>query len=122
MRNLLAKKVLATKDEKELAKLPRLAEAYARRTMNAAERKEDSSSSSCATASATAAVVSVRDIRGNRLELKDAAARFRNDGHWPANGRYGYPPTPEQHRLGGYETARHELGAEATRPSFSSTT
>jgi neutral ceramidase len=102
-----AKKVLATKDKNELAKLPRLAEAYARRTMNAAERKEDT------------VVVKLQAIRIGDLavcgipfetfveiglELKDRSPFPQTMAIGLANGRYGYLPTPEQHRLGGYET------------------
>ncbi len=102
-----AKMVLATKDEKELAKLPRLAEAYARRTMNAAERKEDT------------VIVKLQAIRIGDLavcgipfetlveiglELKDRSPFPQTMVIGLANGRYGYLPTPEQHRLGGYET------------------
>ncbi len=102
-----ARKVLATKDEKELAKLPRLAEAYARRTIAAAEREEDT------------VVVKLQAIRIGDLavcgipfetfveiglELKDLSPFPHTMVIGLANGRYGYLPTPEQHRLGGYET------------------
>ncbi|MCA8988481.1 MAG: neutral/alkaline non-lysosomal ceramidase N-terminal domain-containing protein [Planctomycetaceae bacterium] len=102
-----AKHVLELKDEAEIAKLPRLADAYARRTMSAAEREEDS------------VEVILQAIRiGNDvvlgipfetlveigLELK-ARSPFENTMVIGlANGRYGYLPTPHQHRLGGYET------------------
>ena len=102
-----AKKVLATKDEKELAKFPRLAEAYARRTMNAAERKED-------TVSVKLQAIRIGDLAvcgipfetlvEIGLELKDRSPFPQTMVIGLANGRYGYLPTPEQHRLGGYET------------------
>ncbi len=102
-----ARDVLAMKDEKKIAKLPRLAEAYARRTANAAQRKEDT------------VVVKLQAIRIGDLavcgipfetfveiglELKDRSPFPQTMVIGLANGRYGYLPTPEQHRLGGYET------------------
>jgi hypothetical protein len=38
------------------------------------------------------------------LELKDRSPFPQTMVIGLANGRYGYLPTPEQHRLGGYET------------------
>ena len=38
------------------------------------------------------------------LELKDRSPMKQTMVIGLANGRYGYLPTPAQHRLGGYET------------------
>jgi hypothetical protein len=101
-----AKKVLATpKADRE--NLPRLAENYARSTIGAAERKEDSTK------------VIVQAIRIGDfavcclpfevfceigLDLKKRSPFPRTMVVSIANGRHGYLPTPEQHKLGGYET------------------
>lgn len=102
-----AREVLATKDQDAIARLPRLAQSYARRTIIAAERKEDT------------VTVQIQAIRiGNLavcgipfetfaetgLELKDSSPFSQTMVIGLANGRHGYLPTPAQHRLGGYET------------------
>lgn len=102
-----AREILALKDEAAIAKLPRLAEAYARRTVKAAEREEKK------------LTVQIQAIRINDLaicaipfetlveiglELKDRSPFPQTMVIGLANGRHGYLPTPEQHRLGGYET------------------
>ena len=102
-----AKAVLAIKDKTELEKLPRLADSYARSTVAAAERKEE-----------TVAVI-VQAIRIGEfavcalpfevfceigLDLKQRSPFPRTMVVSIANGRGGYLPTPEQHKLGGYET------------------
>lgn len=102
-----AKAVLAIKDPAELEKLPRLAENYARGTVAAAERKEE------------AVAVIVQAIRIGDfaictlpfevfceigLDLKKRSPFPRTMVVSIANGRSGYLPTPEQHKLGGYET------------------
>lgn len=102
-----AKSVLALKDEAQIAKLPRLAQAYARRTMSAAERKEK-------TVTVKLQVIRIGDLAvcgipfetfvEIGLDLKDRSPFSRTMVIGLANGRYGYLPTPEHHRLGGYET------------------
>jgi len=102
-----AKAVLATEDEAVRARLPHLAEHYARKTVEAAERKEDT------------LTVKVQAVRiGNfalcglpfeticeiGLDLKQGSPFEKTMVIGLANGRYGYLPTPAQHRLGGYET------------------
>jgi len=102
-----ARKVLATQDKDELAKLPRLAQNYARQKIRAHEREEDS------------LTVKVQAIRIGDLavcgipfetfveiglDLKDRSPFSQTMVIGLANGRHGYLPTPEQHRLGGYET------------------
>ncbi len=104
---LAAREVLAIKDKNAIARLPRLAQSYARRTIIAAERKEDT------------VTVQIQAIRiGNLavcgipfetfaetgLELKDSSPFSQTMVIGLANGRHGYLPTPAQHRLGGYET------------------
>jgi len=104
-----AKAVLALEDESARAGLPRLAEAYARRTLSAAERED----------TVTVVTVPIQAIRIGEvaicgipfetlveigLELKQKSPFERTIVIGLANGRYGYLPTPEQHRLGGYET------------------
>ena len=102
-----AKAVLAIKDKAELAKLPRLAPDYARRVLGAADRKED-------TVTATLHAIRIGDLAvcgipfevfcEIGLDLKKRSPFPRTMVIGLANGRHGYLPTPEQHKLGGYET------------------
>lgn len=102
-----ARKVRAVKDEAEKSKLPRLAEHYARRTIQAHERKEDT-----LTIKLQALRVGDLAICGIPFEtFCEIGLDVKSRSPFPltmviglANGRYGYLPTPEQHRLGGYET------------------
>ena len=102
-----AKAVLSVKDEDAIAKLPRLAQNYARQTVRAAERTED------------ALTVKLQAIRIGDLAVcgipfetfVEIGLELKARSPFPltmviglANGKYGYLPTPEQHRLGGYET------------------
>ena len=102
-----AKAVLAVKDPAAVAKQPRLAQNYARNTLTAAERKESTVS------------VIVQAIRIGELAVcafpfetfAEIGLDLKKRSPFPqtmviglANGRYGYLPTPEQHRLGGYES------------------
>jgi neutral ceramidase len=102
-----AKKVLAVTDEEEINKLPRLAQHYARNTVRAAERGEDT------------LIVKLQAIRIGDLVIctipfevfAEIGLDLKKRSPFPqtmvisaANGRYGYLPTPEQHELGGYET------------------
>lgn len=102
-----ARAVLALKDPAAIAKLPRLAQNYARRTVNAAERTEDT------------LTVKIQAIRIGDLAVcgfpfetfAEIGLEMKKRSPFPqtmviglANGRHGYLPTPEQHRLGGYET------------------
>lgn len=102
-----AREVLAVTDENAIKRLPRLAQHYARKTIQAAERDEATLS------------VKLQAIRIGKLavcgipfetfveiglELKDRSPFSRTMVIGLANGRHGYLPTPEQHRLGGYET------------------
>jgi neutral ceramidase len=102
-----AKAVLAVRDKAAIEQMPRLAQSYARSTVNAAGREEQS------------LTVPVQAIRvGNLaicclpfevfveigLELKMKSPFSRTMVVGLANARHGYLPTPEQHELGGYET------------------
>jgi len=101
-----AKEVLAVKEPAELAKLPRLAEAYARRTLALAEAAE--------TVKVPLQAVRIGDLAlcalpfetfaEIGLDLKRRSPFGRTFVVGIANGYNGYLPTPEQHKLGGYET------------------
>lgn len=102
-----ARKIVAMTDEDEIAKLPRLAVPYANRTIKAAERKED-------TVDIKLQAIRIGDLAvcGIPFEtIVEIGLQLKDESPFPqtmvvglANGRYGYLPTPEQHRLGGYET------------------
>ncbi|MEI6231829.1 MAG: neutral/alkaline non-lysosomal ceramidase N-terminal domain-containing protein [Planctomycetota bacterium] len=102
-----AKAVVAITDKDAIAKLPNLAQNYARSTINAAERPEEK------------IVVKIQAIRIGDLAVCcipfetfcETGLDLKKRNPFPqtmviglANGRHGYLPTPEQHKLGGYET------------------
>jgi hypothetical protein len=101
-----ARAVLATK-KAEREKLPRLAENYARSTLAAAERKDG-------TITVIVQAIRIGDFAicampfevfcEIGLDLKKRSPFPRTMVISIANGRHGYLPTPEQHKLGGYET------------------
>jgi hypothetical protein len=101
-----AKAVLAVKDEAERAKLPRLAENYAQRTLSAAQRGE--------TLSVLLQTLRIGDLGVCAIPFEvfaEIGLDLKKRSPFPhtmvvshANAGYGYLPTPEQHRLGGYET------------------
>lgn len=101
-----AEAVLAVEDEAKRAELPRLAEPYARRTLRAAERDD--------TVTVKLQVIRIGEfaVCGIPFEtIAEIGLDLKSRSPFPltmviglANGRYGYLPTPEQHRLGGYET------------------
>jgi hypothetical protein len=101
-----AKTVLASKDRNQPAKLPPLAEHYARRTLALASGDE--------TLKVLLQAVRVGDLAicaipfeafvEIGLELKKRSPLLRTMVVGLANGYNGYLPTPQQHRLGGYET------------------
>lgn len=101
-----ARAVLAVKDQAARDKLPRLADSYAQRTLSLAER-------------APTLIVPVQALRVGDLavctipfetfveiglDLKKRSPFPRTMVISIANGYNGYLPTPEQHKLGGYET------------------
>jgi len=102
-----ARRVLAIKDKLAIAKLPRLAQAYARRTLQAAERKQDTLTiklQAIRIGDLAVCGIPFETFAEIGLELKDRSPFPQTMVIGLANGRYGYLPTPEQHRLGGYET------------------
>lgn len=102
-----ARKIVAMTDKDEIAKLPRLAEAYARRTIAAADRQEDTVDvklQAIRIGDLAVCAIPFETIVEIGLELKDESPFPQTMVIGLANGRYGYLPTPEQHRLGGYET------------------
>lgn len=102
-----ARKVVAVKDPAEKEKLPRLAENYARSTIAAAERTEE-------TLMVKLQAIRIGDfaVCGIPFEVfVEIGLELKKRSPFPqtmviglANGRHGYLPTPEQHKLGGYET------------------
>lgn len=102
-----AQVVLNLKDKDAIDKLPRLAQNYARRTMQAANRTEE-------TLTVKLQAIRIGDLAvcgipfetfvETGLDLKDRSPFPQTMVIGLANGRYGYLPTPEQHQLGGYET------------------
>jgi len=101
-----AKAVLAVKDEAERAKLPHLAEAYARRTLSMAEAADTVSVPIQAIRIGDLAVCAIpfETFAEIGLELKRRSPFPQTMVISIANGSYGYLPTPRQHELGGYET------------------
>lgn len=102
-----AREVLAIKDPAEIEKLPRLAQNYARNVVRLYEQEED-------TLTVKLQALRIGDLAvcgipfetfvEIGLELKDRSPFPQTMVIGLANGRYGYLPTPEHHRLGGYET------------------
>lgn len=101
-----AKKVRAVKDRAAIAKLPRLAQNYAGRTLAAAQRPESLTIKLQAIRIGDIAVVGIpfETFVEIGLELKEKSPFQNTVVVGLANGRHGYLPTPEQHKLGGYET------------------
>jgi len=102
-----AQKVLALKDQNEIARLPKKAVNYARKVVQAHEREADSLSVTIqAIRIGDYAIVGIpfETLVEIGLEIKERSPFARTMVIGLANGRHGYLPTPEQHRLGGYET------------------
>ena len=101
-----AREWAALKDKEKLDALPRLGQIYAKRTLALAEKPE--------TVTVTIQAIRIGDLGVCAipfetlveigLELKTTSPFAQTMVVGLANGRYGYLPTPEQHRLGGYET------------------
>jgi hypothetical protein len=101
-----AKSILKITNQAELDRLPRLAVPYANRTVLAAARPE--------TVNVKIQVIRIGDLgiccipfetfAEIGLDLKQRSPLPQTMVISIANGRYGYLPTPAQHRLGGYET------------------
>ena len=102
-----AKAVLAVKDKDAIEKLPRLAQNYARSVVNAAERPEE-------TITVTIQAIRIGDFAVCGIPFEtfvEIGLDLKKRSPFPqtmviglANGRHGYLPTLEQHKLGGYET------------------
>jgi hypothetical protein len=101
-----AKAVLAIEDEDERARLPRLADHYARRTLAAAEREDGLTVKLQAIRIGDFAICAIpfETLVEIGLELKERSPFAQTMVIGLANGRHGYLPTPRQHTLGGYET------------------
>lgn len=102
-----AKAVLAVKDKDAVEKLPRLAHNYAGSVIAAAERNEE-----MITVKIQAIRIGDLAVCGIPFEtFVEIGLDLKKRSPFPqtmviglANGRHGYLPTPEQHKLGGYET------------------
>jgi hypothetical protein len=102
-----AKKVLAVKDKEAIEQLPRLAQNYARSIIAAADRPEQ-------TLTVIVQAIRIGDMAICGIPFETFAKTgldIKRRSPFPqtmviglANGRHGYLPTPEQHKLGGYET------------------
>lgn len=101
-----AEAVLAVKDEAERARLPHLAEAYARRTLSMAKAADTVSVPIQAIRIGDLAICAIpfETFAEIGLELKDRSPFPQTMVISIANGSNGYLPTPRQHELGGYET------------------
>jgi len=103
-----AKKVTAMlkADPQALKKLPRRADSYARRTLNAAKRPDTLDVQLQAIRIGDLAVVGIpfEVLVEIGLDLKQRSPLPRTMIIGLANGRHGYLPPPHQHELGGYET------------------
>jgi hypothetical protein len=113
-----AKAVLAITDEAERAKLPNLAEPYARRTLSLAEAGETLTVPLQALRIGDLAICAFpfETFAEIGLDLKRRSPFARTMVLGVTNGYNGYLPTPEQHRLGGYETW---LGTNRVQPDAS---
>ena len=102
-----AKTVLAASTEEEIKRLPPLAQHYARNVIRAAERQEQTlivKLQAIQIGDLVVCGIPFETFVEIGLELKDTSPFPQTMVIGLANGRYGYLPTPEQHRLGGYET------------------
>lgn len=101
-----AKAVLAVTDEAEKEKLPRLADVYARRALALAEGPDSIMVPLQAIRIGDVAVCGIpfETFVEIGLELKKRSPFARTIVIGLANGYNGYLPTPEHHKLGGYET------------------
>ena len=104
---LYAQAILAIKDKEAIARLPRLAQDYAARTLSAANRPEETVDVILQTIRVGEAVlcaVPFETFAETGLELKQKSPFGRTIVIGIANGKHGYLPTPRHHELGGYET------------------
>lgn len=99
--------VAAIKGKEAIAKLPNRAQNYARNTIGAAERLEE-------TLTVKIQAIRIGDFAVCGIPFEtfvEIGLDLKKRSPFPqtmviglANGKHGYLPTPEQHQLGGYET------------------
>lgn len=101
-----AKRVMDLVDEAEVAKLPPLAKAYAPRVLALEKSGETLSAQLQVVRVGDAVLVGIpfETFAETGLDLKRRSPFPQTIVVGLANGYHGYLPTPEQHRLGGYET------------------
>lgn len=101
-----AKAIVALQDDNERAKLPPLAEAYARRALALAKAGETLRVPLQAIRIGDVAICAIpfETFVEIGLDLKRRSPFSRTIVVGIANGYNGYLPTPEHHKLGGYET------------------
>lgn len=102
-----AKAVVAVKDKAAIEKMPRLAQNYARNVINAYERPEE-------TLTVKVQAIRIGDFAVCGIPFEtfvEIGLDLKKRSPFPqtmviglANARHGYLPTPDQHKLGGYET------------------
>lgn len=115
---LAAKAVLAIEDPGQIERLPRLAQHYARNVVRFAERKEETLEIHLQTfqvGDLAICAIPFETFAEIGLELKDRSPYPDTMVIGLAGGRHGYLPTPEQHRLGGYETFGYATGVSHIR-------
>ncbi|MDI1311882.1 neutral/alkaline non-lysosomal ceramidase N-terminal domain-containing protein [Prosthecobacter sp.] len=102
-----AKAVLAVKDKEAVEKLPRLAKNYAGSVVAAMERKEETITvqlQAIRIGDLVVCAIPFETFVEIGLDLKKRSPFPQTMVVGLANGRHGYLPTLEQHKLGGYET------------------
>jgi hypothetical protein len=100
-----AKAILAINDPQELARLPKKAESYARKTMSMLEGGQITVPLQAIRLGDTAlCAIPFETLVEIGLELKQRSPFANTIVVSIANGYNGYLPTPNQHELGGYET------------------
>jgi hypothetical protein len=101
-----AKKIAAMKDEAELARLPRLADIYARRVISLSKAPDTIKVELQALRVGDLAICAIpfETFVEIGLDLKKRSPFPRTMVIGLGNGCHGYLPTPAQHKLGGYET------------------
>jgi neutral/alkaline ceramidase-like enzyme len=100
-----AKATLAITDKGELARLPKKAESYARKTMSMRDGGQTTVPLQAIRLGDTAlCAIPFETFAEIGLELKERSPFKNTIVVGIANGYNGYLPTPEQHKLGGYET------------------
>jgi len=102
-----ARAIVAMKEKADIEKLPNLAQNYARSTIAAAERPQDTLSvqlQAIRLGDVAVCGVPFETFVEMGLDLKKRSPFPKTIVIGLANGRHGYLPTFEQHQLGGYET------------------